>query len=246
MLETLPSAGTLVVLGIGLLFGLKHATEVDHIVAVSTIASRHKSVLSSTLVGGLWGIGHTAALLITGAFVLSFRVVIPARVSSWLEFAVALMIIGLGLNALWRSLRKPEQLHLHRHSHDGVTHTHVHFHERQTLHGKDLHHNHAVSQIGWKPLLVGVVHGLAGSGALTLLVLTQIKSPVLGFIYLVVFGVGSILGMLLMTGLIGLPFALTSEKLSGVHNRLQFAAASLSIAFGCWYAYQTGFLPGTF
>lgn len=246
MLETLPSAGTVVALGVGLLFGLKHATEVDHIVAVSTIASRHRSILSSILVGGLWGVGHTAALLITGAFVLSFRIVIPERVSGWLEFVVALMIIGLGLNALWSSLRKPQHLHLHQHSHDGVSHTHVHFHERQTVHGKSLQHNHAVSQLGVKPFFVGVVHGLAGSGALTLLVLTQIKSPVVGFLYLVVFGLGSIVGMLLMTGLIGLPFVLTSQKLSGVHYRLQVVAASLSIAFGCWYAYQTGFLSGSF
>jgi high-affinity nickel-transport protein len=122
----------------------------------------------------------------------------------------------------------------------------VHFHERQTVHSRNLQHTHAISQIGVKPFFVGVVHGLAGSGALTLLVLTQIKSPVVGFLYLVVFGLGSVVGMLLMTGLIGLPFVVTSHKLSGVHNRLQIAAAALSIVFGCWYAYQTGFLSGSF
>jgi high-affinity nickel-transport protein len=90
------------------------------------------------------------------------------------------------------------------------------------------------------------MHGLAGSGALTLLVLTQIKSAWLGLLYLAIFGLGSIVGMLLMSGLIGLPFALTSRKLSGFHHRLQTAAAGLSIAFGLWYAYQTGLASGLF
>jgi high-affinity nickel-transport protein len=100
-------------------------------------------------------------------------------------------------------------------------------------------HSHAVSGIGAKPVLIGMVHGLAGSGALTLLVLTQIRSPWIGFIYLAIFGVGSIAGMLLMSGLIGLPFALTARNLSTVHHRMQLVAAVVSILFGLWYAYQS-------
>src|SRR5215216_5260070 len=106
MLENLESISMLAVLGIGLLFGLKHATEVDHVVAVSTIVSRHRNVWHSTLVGALWGAGHTAALLITGVFVLTLKIAIPERVSNLVEFCVALMIIGLGATALWRALRK--------------------------------------------------------------------------------------------------------------------------------------------
>src|ERR1044072_8789091 len=105
MLENLGSLSTLTVLSIGLIFGLKHATEVDHVVAVSTIVSQHRNVFRSAVVGGLWGIGHTASLLIVGALVLFLKVAIPQQVSSWLEFAVALMIIGLGANALWRALK---------------------------------------------------------------------------------------------------------------------------------------------
>jgi ABC-type nickel/cobalt efflux system permease component RcnA len=175
---------------------------------------------------------------------LTLKIAIPARVSDWLEFCVALMIIGLGATALWRALRKRGDVHVHEHSHDGVSHVHVHFHEQPTRHdAKRVHaaarrHTHAVSQIGVKPLLIGAMHGLAGSGALTLLVLTQINSTWQGLLYLAVFGVGSIAGMLLMSGLIGLPFALTSRKLTSLHHRLQTAAAVLSLAFGFWYAFR--------
>jgi ABC-type nickel/cobalt efflux system permease component RcnA len=238
MSETLGPLSTFAVLGLGLLFGLKHATEVDHVVAVSTIVSQHRNVWRSTLVGALWGAGHTAALLITGVFVLTLRIAIPERVSSWLEFCVALMIIGLGAAALWRALRKRSDVHVHEHNHGGVSHVHVHFHEPQTKHDAKRTHTHAVLEIGLKPILIGAMHGLAGSGALTLLVLTQIQSTGYGLLYLAVFGVGSIAGMLLMSGLIGLPFALTSRKLTGLNHRLQTTAAMVSLAFGFWYAFQ--------
>jgi ABC-type nickel/cobalt efflux system permease component RcnA len=242
------SVGILALLGLGLLFGLKHATEVDHVVAVSTIVSEHRSVFRSALVGGLWGAGHTASLMVVGVVVLVFRAAIPASVASWLEFGVALMIIGLGVLAMTRALRRRSDVHLHKHSHDGHSHVHVHFHEATTRHDQahPSTHTHAISSIGIKPVLVGMMHGLAGSGALTLLVLTQIESVWLGLLYIAVFGIGSIVGMLLMSGLIGVPFALSSRNLSGLHHRLQAAAAGLSIAFGLWYAYETGLASGLF
>ena len=236
----------LTILGVGLVFGLKHATEVDHVVAVSTIVSQQRNVWRSTLVGAMWGAGHTASLLITGIVFLTLRIAIPERVSNWLEFAVALMIIGLGAIALWRSLAKRSDLHVHEHSHDNVSHVHIHFHETATRHEPARQHSHAVSAVGIKPVLIGAVHGLAGSGALTLLVLTQIKSAWVGFFYLAVFGLGSVLGMVFMSGLIGLPFALTTGNVGRVHRHLQTAAAGLSIAFGLWYAYATGFPSGLF
>ena len=225
------------ILGVGLVFGLKHATEVDHVVAVSTIVSQQRNLWRSTLVGAMWGAGHTASLLIAGVIVLSLRIAISERVSRWLEFGVALMIIGLGALALWRSLLKRNDVHVHEHSHNGVSHVHIHFHDQQTRHEAQRAHTHAVAQVGVKPILIGVVHGLAGSGALTLLILAQIQSTWQGLLYLAVFGLGSIVGMLLMSGLIGLPFALTSRKLTTVHHRLQTAAAVVSLAFGFWYAY---------
>jgi ABC-type nickel/cobalt efflux system permease component RcnA len=241
----LDTMGVLAVLGLGLVFGLKHATEADHVVAVSTIVSQHGTLRRAALVGGLWGAGHTASLLAVGAVVLALRVAIPQRTAAWLEFCVALMIVGLGANALVRALRAGARVHLHRHSHDGAPHTHVHFHEAAAGGPRGAaHHTHAVSRIGWKPLLVGAMHGLAGSAALTLLVMTRIESFALGLLYLVVFGLGSVGGMLLMSGLIGLPFALSARRFSRFNYGLQTLAATLSIAFGLWYAYETGVFGG--
>ena len=241
MLENVGSLSILAVLSIGLVFGLKHATEVDHVVAVSTIVSRHRNVFHSALVGALWGVGHTASLLVIGAVVLTLRVAIPERVSGWLELGVAVMIVCLGISALRRALRKNTEVHVHHHNHDGLSHTHVHFHEKETRHepASDTHHSHVVSRLGWKPVLIGMMHGLAGSGALTLLVLTQISSSLIGFLYVATFGFGSIVGMLLMSGMIGLPFALASRKLTPIHQGIQTVAAVLSICFGIWYAYKT-------
>jgi cytochrome c biogenesis protein CcdA len=245
METSLTSVGVFALLALGLVFGLKHATEVDHVVAVSTIVSEHRSVLRSALVGGLWGLGHTASLIIVGVFVLVFRVAIPLRVANWLEFGVALMIIALGVLAVARVIRKRADVHLHRHrhSHDGLTHVHVHFHEDGTehasaaaSHSSPAPHSHAIAQIGFKPLLVGAMHGLAGSAALTLLVLTQIQSMSLGLLYLALFGLGSTVGMLLMSGLIGLPFAFSGRRLTSLNYGLQTVAGALSIAFGLWYA----------
>lgn len=244
--ESIASVGAFALLGLGFVFGLKHATEVDHVVAVSTIVSEHRNILRSTLVGGLWGVGHTASLVVVGMFVLALRVAIPEGVSNWLEFCVALMIIGLGASALTRALRARTDAHIHQHCHDQVSHVHIHFHERGTAHtaAKAASHRHAVSGIGLKPLLVGAMHGLAGSAALTLLVLTQVESTALGLLYLAVFGIGSILGMLLMSGLIGLPFALSARRLSGVNYGLQTVAGALSVAFGLWYAYHVSITNG--
>jgi hypothetical protein len=211
---TFASIGELGLLGLGLVYGFKHAAEADHVVAISTIVSEHKRLLRAAIVGALWGAGHTTSLVVVGAIVLALKIAIPERIASWLEFAVALMIITLGVMGLRRAIGGRLDFHLHRSS-------------------------HKVARIGIKPTIVGAVHGLAGSAALTLLVLTQIRSPVLGLAYLAVFGVGSILGMLLMSGLVGLPFVLSSRKVGGAHYRLQMLAGALSVIFGVWYAYQT-------
>ena len=240
---SLTSLGALGLLGLGLVYGLKHATEVDHIVAVSTIVSEHKKLGRAAIVGGLWGAGHTASLVVVGTVVLGLRVAIPERVAGWLEFCVALMIISLGVIAFRRALQRRTDVHLHQHGHGDRAHRHVHFHDQDIghTHSRPGGHSHAIATIGLKPGLVGAMHGLAGSGALTLLVLTQINSPLLGLIYLAVFGIGSIFGMLLMSALVGLPFVFSSRKFGGVHYGLQALAGILSIGFGIWYAYETGF-----
>lgn len=241
-------------LGLGFVFGLKHATEVDHIVAVSAVVSEQRKLARSILVGALWGVGHTASLVVAGVLVLALRIAIPARVADWLEFGVALMIIGLGASALARALllRRRADAHIHRHRHgDGRSHVHVHFHERGTGHAAPVApitpadvHTHALARVGFKPLVVGAAHGLAGSAALTLLVLAQIDSAALGLVYLLVFGLGSICGMMLMSALIGLPFALAARRVSGLYYGLQTVAGAVSIVFGLWYAYETGVASG--
>src|SRR5262249_16058835 len=124
---SLTSVVALGVLGLGLVFGLKSATEVDHVVARATIVSEHKQLGRAAIVGGLWGAGHTASLVMVGAVVLGLRVAIPERVAGWLEFAVALMIIGLGLAAFKRALLERSDVHAHQHWHGGCAHAHIHF-----------------------------------------------------------------------------------------------------------------------
>jgi ABC-type nickel/cobalt efflux system permease component RcnA len=176
---------------------------------------------------------------------LALRMTIPDVVASWLEFGVALMIIALGALAVKRALQRRVDFHVHKHAHGGQVHSHVHFHDPENQHGgAPEQHSHLIGRVGIKPVIVGAVHGLAGSAALTLLVLTQIKSSLLGLAYVGVFGLGSIIGMMLMSGLVGLPFVVSSRKLVGIHYSLQLLAGALSIAFGIWYAYETGIANG--
>ncbi|MEP6741022.1 MAG: hypothetical protein ABJB61_00880, partial [bacterium] len=241
---SLQSLSSLGMLGLGVIFGLKHATEVDHIVAVSAIVSEQRKLIRAAFVGGLWGVGHTTSLIVVGVIVLWLRISIPHSVADWLEFGVALMIISLGVMAMIRALRSRTTIHVHQHVHDASLHTHIHFHEPCHQDETLARHSHEVKRIGLKPVIVGAMHGLAGSAALTLLVLTQINSAVLGILYLAVFGVGSIAGMLLMSGLMGLPFALGSRRLTKLHYGFQMLAGGLSVSFGIWYAYVTGFAAG--
>lgn len=242
----LASLGVFAVLGFGLILGFKHATEADHVVAVSSIVSEYRQVSKVAIIGALWGVGHTITLVLVGVVVLLLRVTIPESVANFLEFAVALMIIGLSCTALSKALRNRSDVHVHRHAHGLLRHEHLHFHDRnanggQANHDESVSHDtHATTRIGLKPLLVGAMHGLAGSAALTLLVLTQVSSIPLGLTYLLVFGIGSILGMVLVSVLIGLPFALSTRRLAGATLHLQALAGIAGVAFGCWYAYNTG------
>jgi hypothetical protein len=127
MTETI-SLSTASVLALGFVLGLKHAVEVDHLAAVSTIVSERKSLLSSMLVGGLWGVGHTISLFIAGILVIMLHVEISARTARFLEFCVGLMLVALGVNAL-RKLARGGHLHLHVHSHGGRAHVHPHIHD---------------------------------------------------------------------------------------------------------------------
>ena len=217
--------------GLGFALGVRHALDPDHLVAVSTIVSRNNSIVRSSFAGALWGLGHTASLLICGTIVLAMRLTIPQDFVVMAESAVAVMLVLLGINALWRSL-KGSRLHVHFHTHDGRRHIHMHIHKAQETPAHD--HRH-VFEIGFRSFLVGMVHGLAGTGALMIVVVAAAPSFVAGFFYILVFGFGSVGGMLVLSSLIGIPFVLSARFFRALHNGLQFAAALLSIALGIFW-----------
>lgn len=237
-------------LGLGFLLGLKHATEADHLVAVTTIVSEQKSIWRSGMVGVLWGVGHTASLLAASVLVMILGVAIPASLAAVLEFLVALMIIFLGSRILYLTLRRRTRVHVHSHSHGGRAHSHFHFHDRRDAHQINADHqhrrtveHHRVRLSGLRPLVVGMVHGLAGSAVLILLVLTEVVkngSRVLGLAYLLIFGIGSIGGMLIMSTLISLPLVLTTRRFERVEVPMRLIVSAGSIAFGLYYAVLIG------
>lgn len=244
-ISTTTPAGALSIvslLALGLVFGLRHAIEADHLAAVSAIVSERKSLLSSSLVGGLWGIGHTISLLVAGIVVILLKVEIPARTALFLEFGVGLMLVALGANAI-RKLARGGHLHLHWHTHGGHAHAHPHMHDGSAETEPHTHHG---LRLGVRPLIVGMVHGLAGSAALMLIVLSTIKSPLVAFIYIAVFGIGSIGGMMLMSALVALPIHLTSGRFDRANFAVRGLAGLFSLCFGVFMIYQIGFVDGLF
>ena len=235
--EPTGSLSTLSVLTLGLILGLKHAVEADHLAAVTTIVTERKSLWSSSIVGGLWGIGHTIPIVVIGLIVILLRLEIKEYVGLSLEFCVGLMLIALGANALWK-LSRHKQLHLHTHEHGGQVHVHPHFHAEEEAQEPHTHHNF---KLNLRPLLVGVMHGLAGSAALVPLVVAEIRSPLVGLFYMLVFGLGSISGMMLMSALVGLPMHFTAARFMRFNVALRVAAGVFSIGFGILMVYQIGF-----
>ncbi len=232
------STGTLIgLLGLGLILGLRHALDPDHIAAVSTIVSESRSVRRSSLVGAIWGLGHTMSLLIAGVLVIALKVQISDRVALWMEFAVALMLILLGLKAMLKPLRG-WRIHVHQHAHGGSSHSHVHLHRPSEEH---VHQHRHLIRSGARPFLVGMVHGMAGSAALMILVLATIPSAVAALIYIAVFGLGSVGGMLIMSSLISLPFILTRQRFKVLSEGLQVAVGLFSLGFGLFLSWQYGF-----
>jgi sulfite exporter TauE/SafE len=225
------------ILGLGFLLGLKHATDADHLAAVSTIVSERKGLFSSAIIGGLWGLGHTISLVIAGILVLALDFTINQRTESALEFGVGVMLVFLGLNVV-RKILQGGELHFHKHSHDTHTHVHPHIHEYAEKDPKPTHHGFSFSP---RAIVVGMIHGLAGSAALMLLVLQTIESKTVGFFYILVFGIGSIGGMMLMSFLVGLPFQLTALRFNRFNVLLQSVAGLFSVGLGLLIIYEKGF-----
>jgi len=216
------------ILGLGLLLGMKHALDADHVVAVSTIVTENRKLWRSSLIGAFWGLGHTLTLLLVGIVILIFKLAIPEKLALGFEFAAGAMLVLLGLLVARRMVR--DLWHVHFHEHEGQAHLHWHSHKDAPGHD----HVH----LPMKSLLVGMVHGLAGSAALMLLILATIKSVWQGILYVLVFGLGSIGGMMLLTTAISLPF-LWAARLEGARRAIAVLAGLTSIALGLTIMYET-------
>jgi high-affinity nickel permease len=221
-------------LSLGFLLGLRHALDSDHLVAVSAIVSEHKSLARSSIVGTFWGMGHTASLFAVGLIILLLKISIPEHIKLWMEMPVALMLVALGINATFRAARdRGWQIHTHVHSHDHQSpHAHIHLHS-----SSEHNHAHRLFRLGRRPFLVGMVHGFAGSAAVTLAALATVPTVALGLIWIAVFGIGSIGGMLLMSAAISLPFIVTARRFSAINGAIRLLAGLSSIIFGLMIAW---------
>lgn len=232
------SSSPLVVLGLGVLLGLRHALDVDHLAAVSTIASARRGLWRSALVGVVWGLGHTSALLAVAIAVIGLHAEIPPLAAPMLELAVAAMLLVLGARLL-RAVVRGDALHAHVHQHAGRPHAHPHVHR----HGTD-DHEHGPSHR--RPFVVGMVHGLAGGAALMLAVAATIPDPLLAIAYVAVFGAGSIGGMAVTSALFAVPSAFASARFAGVDRWVRGGAALASLAVGLQLAWEIGHEVGLF
>lgn len=228
----LPAHSGLSFLLLGFLLGVKHALDADHVVAVSTIATGNRSLKRSCAIGFCWGVGHTAVLLVAGLAVLGLHLAIPHDVARLFEAGVGVMLIGLGLSVGWTLLR--ERLHVHAHTHDdGTSHLHVHAHRDGQGHA----HLHRF-RLEYTSLAVGMIHGLAGSAALLLLVLSTVRSLTEGMLYILMFGAGSIAGMVLLGAVLSVPFAVTPQRLVRTHLVLRALAGLASVSLGGSMLYE--------
>lgn len=201
---------------LGLLLGLRHATDADHVVAVTAIVSGERSLTRAARIGVLWGVGHSITLLAVGGIIVAFRLVIPPRIGLGLEFGVALMLILLGFSNLRNSVSPAEA------------------------------HEHQSAFRGLRPFFVGIVHGLAGSAAVALLVLATIRDTAWALAYLAVFGVGTIVGMMLVTVLLAAPALYATRRVTQLQRGLRLAAGTLSVVFGLLLAREIVSTNGLF
>jgi hypothetical protein len=227
------------ILGLGFLLGMQHALEADHIAAVSSIAARRSQVGDIVRHGLTWGLGHTVTLFIFAGAAILLGHAIPERMSQPLETAVGIMLVGLGAHLLWRIWR--DRVHFHRHRHgDGVEHLHLHSHATDSVPHAQSQHGHTHG-FRWRSLLVGLMHGMAGSAALIVLAATQVANPLYGILYVLLFGIGSMLGMGALSVVIAVPLVVSERWLTGVNRALQVTVGLVTITIGLSTIYATAF-----
>ena len=240
-------SGALAALVLGLLLGLKHATDADHVVAVSTIVSEYRNAWRGIWVGASWGLGHTTPLLILGIIILLLKDPVAEAyedVAPFLEFGVGIMLVLLGLQVFWNLRRR--RIHVHEHEHENDPHRHLHTHELATT--PESHHgffNPGKPFFRMKSYVVGVVHGLAGSAAVMLVVLTTevVSSFLVGLFYILLFGLGTVLSMAAITLLMGIPFAI-SGQFERVNRVIAGVAGTTTILFGLFLMYELAIVEG--
>lgn len=225
--------GFFAILSLGFLLGMRHATDADHVIAVTTIVARQRSAGGAAAIGAVWGVGHTLTIMAVGSGIILFGWVIPPRVGLTMEWSVGLMLVLLGFMNL-RGIAPT------------TTQAHTHTPDATPLGWLDRHFGALGAYRFVRPLVVGIVHGLAGSAAVALLVLTTIHDPRVAILYLLIFGLGTIVGMMLMTAVIVVPFAYTNVRVARLNRGLRVASGVLSLAFGLFIAYRIGIVDGLF
>jgi high-affinity nickel permease len=218
------------ILGLGFLLGMQHALEADHIAAISSVAARRSGIGDIVKHGLTWGVGHTLTLFVFAGAALLLGHAIPQSVARPLETAVGIMLVGLGAHVLWQLWR--DRVHFHKHHHgDGTVHFHAHSHSGEIMpHARSAHlHVHGFR---WRTLLVGLMHGMAGSAALLVLAVSQASSPAAGLGYIALFGVGSMIGMGALSMVIAVPIAISARWLTWANRSLQGAVGVVTIVIG--------------
>jgi len=230
---------SLITLALGFALGLRHATDADHIVAVSTLVSNASGARRGAKIGAFWGAGHLLTVFAVGSVLVILRLKIPPRVEWALELLVALVLIWLGVHTVWKCFTG--RFHFHIHQHGERAHAHLHFHPASDPSHQHNAHTHSVPAEGRASLLIGMVHGLAGTAALALLVLTSIESRPLGIVYLIVFGLGALGGMaafgLVLGGALALPMAQQANRLKWL-NAMRLLAGASSALLGVVLTYR--------
>lgn len=220
------------------LIGMSHALEADHVAAVGAMATRQRSFKHIVRTGAVWGVGHTLTLMIFAGASLALGLAISSGLAGWLEFAVGVMLAGLGGQVLYRLVR--DRVHFHLHTHEGRPHFHAHSHAGEPVAEHDpAHHDHDHAPFPYRALAVGMMHGMAGSAAL--LVLTASAQPTVldGLGYVVVFGVGSILGMASLSAVMAVPLAYGARLLTWGHRAVHAAIGLATVSLGLWTMYET-------
>lgn len=227
------------VLFLGLMIGMQHALEADHIAAVTSIAARETTLKRAVTHGAAWGLGHTLTLMAVAGGVVVLGTTIDAQIAAYLEAVVGVMLIGLGGHLLYRLWRDRIHFHVHRHT-GGAAHFHAHSHKGEAQAHKKSSHDHThPRRLPVRTVLVGMMHGLAGSAALLILTASTIDSPALGLIYIALFGIGSIAGMAALSAVIAVPMSYSARFVTWANRSLQAGVAVATAGLGIWIVIQS-------